>query len=609
MRIAGFAPIEDYAALADGRVVALIAKDGSVDWLSIPTMDGTSVFGALLDPERGGRFALRPVDRFEAERRYLPGSNVLETTFETASGRLRVTDALTLQDGGLLPWIELARRIECLRGSVRMRWSCEPRFDFGRVESRIARVRGAAVAHGGARDRLALLSWGAGEPELTTTAIAGECELSRGDSALLACICVDNEPIPLPTRPEVEGRVDGTVETWRRWVEGIEYDGPWREAVERSALALKSLTYAPSGAMAAAATTSLPETIGGDRNYDYRFAWIRDSSFSIDALGFLGLREQVHESLSWLLSATESTHPRMEPLYTLGGEVPAAETELPLAGYRGTGPVRQGNSASGQLQLGTYGDLLETVRLYAYHGNAIDELTATRIVEICDLLARTWHNEDSGFWELPDRRHYTISKLSDWGAFDRALALARDGHLRIDDATRARWQRAQEEIREFVETRCWSERKRAYTFHEDTDKLDAAVLLNARIGYVSPDDERMLSTIDAVRDELGAGGPLLYRFTDMRGREGAFVACSFWLVTALVRAGRPDEARRQMDAMLELANDVGLYAEEIDSDTHAFLGNFPQALSHLALITAAVTYNRVSESGKFPASAAEEVSR
>ena len=217
MRIAGFAPIEDYAALADGRVVALIAKDGSVDWLSIPTMDGTSVFGALLDPERGGRFALRPVDRFEAERRYLPGSNVLETTFETASGRLRVTDALTLQDGGLLPWIELARRIECLRGSVRMRWSCEPRFDFGRVESRIARVCGAAVAHGGARDRLALLSWGAGEPELTTTAIAGESELSRGDSALLACICVDNEPIPLPTRPEVEGRVDGTVETWRRW--------------------------------------------------------------------------------------------------------------------------------------------------------------------------------------------------------------------------------------------------------------------------------------------------------------------------------------------------------------------------------------------------------
>jgi GH15 family glucan-1,4-alpha-glucosidase len=298
----------------------------------------------------------------------------------------------------------------------------------------------------------------------------------------------------------------------------------------------------------------------------------------------------------------------MEPLYTLDAKVPKADRELPLAGWRGTRPVRRGNSASGQLQLGTYGDLLETIRLYCLHGNALDDETATRVVEICNLLVRTWRNEDSGFWELPDRRHYTISKLQAWGAFDRALGLVELGQLRVDDGTRARWQRAQEEIRAFVEEGCWSEARQSYVFHAGTDALDAAVLLNARIGFVPPDDPRFVSTIDAIREELGAGGPLLYRFSDMRGREGAFVACSFWLATALTRAGRLDEAREQLEETLALANDVGLFSEEIDPETHAFLGNVPQALSHLALIDAAAILHEVETSGPFPARAAGEVS-
>ncbi|HET8607167.1 MAG TPA: glycoside hydrolase family 15 protein [Gaiellaceae bacterium] len=608
MRVDGYAGIEDYAVLSDGRTIALVALDGSVDWLSVPTMDGTSVFGALLDAERGGSFWLRPQGEFEVSRRYVPHTNVLETTFAAAHGRLRVREALTLQDGGLVPWIELARAIECLEGSVRIRWECRPRFDFGRTECEIEERNGIVIARGG-RDYLALRAWDAGEPQHTAGTIAGETELGEGDTALLSCICVDDEPIPCPPREEVEQRLDGTCKAWRRWVARNEYDGPWKREVERSALALKALTYSPSGAMAAAATTSLPEIVGGERNYDYRFSWIRDSAFAIDALSRLGFREQVHESLSWLLAATEPTHPRMEPLYTLGGGVPRRQSELPLAGWRGTRPVRKGNSATGQLQPGTYGDLLETVRLYVHHGNLLDSGTATRIVEICNLLARTWRNEDSGFWELPDRRHYTISKLQAWGAFDRALGLVEDGEVEVDDETRTRWQRTQEQIRDFVETRCWSDARRSYTFHADADTLDASLLLNARIGFLDPAGERFGSTIDAIREELSAGGPLLYRFSELRGREGAFVACSFWLVTALVRAGRDGEAREQMDAMVELGNDVGLFSEQIDPETLTFRGNTPQALSHLALIDAATILHEVETSGPFSARAAEEVSR
>jgi len=459
---------------------------------------------------------------------------------------------------------------------------------------------------------MAVFSWDAGAPEWSTGSIGGAHTFREGDEGLLACVVVDDEPIPFPPRREVDERLDKTIESWHAWLQAHEYAGPWKHEVERSALALKTLTYSPSGAMAAAATTSLPEVLGGERNYDYRFSWIRDSAFAMDAFGRMGFREQVHQSLSWLLQATKPTHPRMQPLYALDAVVPKQQSELPLAGWRGTRPVQKGNSASGQLQLGTFGDLLETIRLYCFHGNALDDETATRVVEVCNLACELWRNEDSGFWELSQQRHYTASKMSVWGALDRALGLRELGQIAPGDADVRRWQSTQEEIREFVESRCWSEARQAYAFYAGSDELDCAVLLNARIGYADPSGERMVSTIDAIREHLtaeeGAGGPLLYRFSELRGYEGAFVACSFWLVTALTRAGRLDEAREQMDAMLELANDVGLYSEEIDPDTHAFRGNTPQALSHLALINAAHIFHEVESQGPFPARAAEEVS-
>jgi GH15 family glucan-1,4-alpha-glucosidase len=583
-RVDGFAPIGAYSAIGDGRTVALVALDGSIDFLSLPNLHAPTTFAALLDPERGGRFALAPEDEFEAERRYVERTNVLETVFRTASGSVRVTDALTLEDGVLLPWVEVARRVEGLEGSVRMRWSVEPRFDWGRAEPRIRMRRGTPVA-AGADVLVAVNAWDAGEPGVADGRIGSSFETSAGSRALLALAAVGAGPVPIPRRDEVERRIDGTCAGWRRWLDNWDYDGPWADAVARSALALRLLVHTPDGAIAAAPTTSLPERIGGDRNYDYRYAWVRDSAFTVDALIVLGLRPLVQEAFSWLLRAVAQTEPDLRPFYALDGTIPERLEELPLRGYRDSRPVRYGNAATSQLQLGSWGDLLETADLYVRDGNEFDDETGRRLANAVDRLCVIWRDEDSGIWELPDLRHYTISKLSCWTAFDRALALAEKGQLPGDHA--ARWREEREAVREFVETRCFSEARGSYSFYAGSEELDASVLRAARMGFADPAGERMAGTIAAVREELGAGGPLLYRYSGQAGEEGAFLACSFWLAEALARAGRVDEARATIEELLPLANDLGLYSEELDPETHELLGNFPQGLTHLALVTAA----------------------
>jgi GH15 family glucan-1,4-alpha-glucosidase len=336
--------------------------------------------------------------------------------------------------------------------------------------------------------------------------------------------------------------------------------------------------------MAAAPTTSLPEKIGGDRNWDYRFAWVRDSSFALDALLRIGRFELVHSSLRWLLDAVERTHPRLNVLYDLDGGVPDSCVELPLPGYRGARPVRAGNAASSQIQLGCYGDLLETVWLYVQDGNELGPEVAQRIAEVASFVCRIWVKYDSGIWELDDLQQYTTSKMGCWVALDRALKLAERGVIPNGDA--GAWRRERDRIRDFVEERCWSHTRRSYTFYAGTDGLDASVLLAARTGFADPKGERMAGTIEAIRREL-AEGPFVHRYTGAQEQEGAFLACSFWLVQALARAGRVDEATELMDQAVELSNDVGLFSEQIDPRSRELLGNFPQALSHLALIDAA----------------------
>jgi GH15 family glucan-1,4-alpha-glucosidase len=594
MRTEGYAPIRDYAVIGDGRTAALVAKDGSIDWLCLPDLDSPSVFGAALDAQRGGRFELAPEGAFSAEHAYEPETNILQTRFTTSEGVVLVTDAMLLPASGLAPMRELVRRVECLAGRVTMRWQVEPRFDYGRQTARISQRSGVPVATS-PRLALAFPSWNAGQPRCEAESVVGRFELAAGESALLVLAAAYEEPLVIPTRNEVDARLEATRDFWRAWSAGRGYEGPWRDAVLRSALALKLLVYAPSGAIAAAATASLPEDLGGERNWDYRFCWVRDAAFTLNALFHLGCPREAEAFFWWLLHASQLTHPRLDVLYRLNGGVDAPEETLGLSGYRGSRPVRIGNEALDQRQLDIYGDHMQTAWLYERAGGIIDADTGRRLAETADLVCRIWREADSGIWEVRSTpTHFTHSKMMCWVALDRAASLAEAG--RIPAGRVQHWRAEAASIREFVERECWSEKLGSYVRFAGGEELDASLLLAAVMGYDDPREHRLASTIEAIRGALG-NGPLLSRYTGedgLEGKEGAFVCCSFWLAEALARAGRLEDATQLIDELIRLANDVGLYAEEIDPDSRDFLGNVPQALVHLALISAATA---IAEAG------------
>jgi len=585
-RVDGYLPIEDYAAIGDGRTLALVGRDGAIDWMCLPELEAPSMFAALLDPAEGGQFTIAPAVPFTATRRYLEGTNVLETTFHTEQGSVQVLDALTFT-ATQASWRELVRRVSATAGRVPMRWRFRPRFGFG--------ARAASLEHHGpaliARDgqlQVGLRPWGCGEVEIEHGACGGSFELGAGEVALLAMFAVDGRPLPLPERSAVERRLQETISVWRSWVSHHHYDGPWRQAVERSLLAIRLLADGRSGAITAAGTSSLPETLDGKRNYDYRFCWIRDLCFTLDALLAIGMEELVQASVAWLLEATIHTHPRIDPVYTLGGEVVRSQDELGLSGYRHTPPVHVGNDAGSQLQLGGFGDFIETLAVYVDHGHVLDVATGQRLADIGDLLAHLWRNEDSGLWELSESAHYGSSKLGCWTAFDRLLGLVERGQVPARNARR--WQQEREAVEGFIERRLYSERKRSYLFKAGGEQLDCTMLLAGRRGFGTA--ERRLGTIDSIRRELHAEGPLFYRYSGMQDEENAFLACSFWMIEALAIEGRADEAAAMMDTAVGLANDVGLCSEELEPRSRAMRGNFPQALTHLALISAADAISR-----------------
>jgi GH15 family glucan-1,4-alpha-glucosidase len=581
-----YAPIRDYAAIGDGRTVALIERGGTIDWLCWPDLDSPSVFAAILDGERGGRFAFRPSTSFECERRYRDGSNLLETTFTTAAGRARVVDALTLAGTGLEPGRELVRRIEGISGEVEFELVLQPRFDYGQRQPRL-RVRdgwGHVFDRGSA---LALLVWPDAELAVQGGAIVGRLRVAASERAEVVLAGTHGEPLVFPSREEAGRRLELTDEYWRGWAETRSYDGRWRDAVLRSALALKLLVHAPTGAVAAAPTTSLPEQIGGERNWDYRFSWVRDSALTIDAFLTVGCAAEARSFFWWLLHASQISRPRLHVLYRLNGGTRAREQALPLAGYRGSTPVRIGNGALEQLQLDLYGNLLQAAWLFAQHGNRLDAETGKRLADTADYVCTIWRQEDAGIWEVrSEPLHFTQSKMMCWLALERALGLAERGD--IADRNARRWRDELARIGEFVEDRCWSAARRSYSRFPGTDELDASVLLALIFGY-GADSDRVASTVEAIRRELAAG-PFVRRYSGddgLAGREGAFLACSFWLVEALAMIGRREEAATMLDELVALANDVGLYAEEIDPASGEFLGNFPQGLSHIGLIRAA----------------------
>jgi GH15 family glucan-1,4-alpha-glucosidase len=591
----GYVPIADYAAIGDGRTVALVARDGSVDWLCLPDLDSPSVFAALLDADRGGRFALAPEIPADVGRRYLPDTNVLETTFTTGQGVVRVTDAMSLPSQDLGPTRELIRRVDCVVGRVPMRWHVMPAFGYAASPIRLERRGGIPVALGG-RDALAVCSWEAGEAQIDERAIFGRFEMEESESALIALCAAHQEPLVFPAREQVEARLQATTGYWRGWAAQRAYDGQWRDAVIRSALALKLLFHAPSGAIAAAATASLPEEIGGERNWDYRFCWIRDSAFTLEALLHLGCPGEAEAFFWWLLHASQLTHPRLQVLYRLDGGERARERTIELDGYRGSRPVRVGNDAAAQTQLDVYGDLLQTALIYAEAGGRVDRETGRRLAGIADLVCRIWRQPDSGIWEVrSEPLHFTHSKMMCWVALDRALRLCDTGH--VPSAHASTWRRDALAIREFIETRCWSHRLGSYTRHAGGEELDASVLLGVLLGYGAEDPGRLAATVNVLRRDLGRG-PLVHRYSGedgLRGAEGAFLCCSFWLADALARIGRLDEATELMQQLIAVANDVGLYAEELDPHTNELLGNIPQGLVHLALINAAVSIAKASD--------------
>jgi GH15 family glucan-1,4-alpha-glucosidase len=591
-RIDGYAPIADYAAIGDGRTVALVARDGSIDWLPLPDLDSPSVFGALLDAEGGGRLELRPEETFEATRRYLPGTNVLETTFTTTQGVVRVTDAMTLPTSGLAPYRELIRRVEGVAGRVSMRWRVEPRPGYGAVVRVEWRAGVPVVARGS--DAIGVIAWDAGDPAVRDGVIHGSFVAAEGNVAHIALAAAHQEPLVLPPRADIETRLAETGQAWRRWSDSRRYEGLWQDEVLRSGLALKLLVFAPSGAIAAAPTTSLPEVIGGERNWDYRFSWPRDSAFTLRALVALGCSPEADAFFSWLQHASQLTHPKVRVLYRLNGRQEADERSLALRGYRDSRPVRAGNGAAGQTQLDVYGEVIDAATEVARSTGRLDRDYAGRLAEIADHVCATWRHPDAGIWEVRSApAHFTQSKMMCAVALDRACALAEQGFLRGDAE---RWRRERDEITAFVESRCYSEEKRSYTRSADEDLLDASLLLGVIAGYDQAAAPRLVGTVDAIRREL-ARGPLVKRYVGEDGLpdgEGAFLACSFWLAEAYARQGRLDDASALMDELTGLANDVGLYAEEIDPETGDFLGNFPQGLSHLALINAAVAITEAS---------------
>jgi GH15 family glucan-1,4-alpha-glucosidase len=583
----GFVPLREYAAIGDGRTVALVARDGSIDWLPLPDLDSPSVFAAVLDPGKGGRFSLEPDAPYEATRRYAPDTNVLETTFTTSEGTVRVTDALLFHGPGLSPLRELVRVVEGLAGTVPIRWTVEPRFGYGATPARITARDGGAIASAGA-DAIAVRSFDAGPLDIGPDRISGRVDVAAGATAILAMSSSHAEPIVFPGRDELLTRLDATRDAWRRWSESIAYEGPFRDAVLRSGLALKLLVFAPSGAIAGAATTSLPEEIGGERNWDYRFSWIRDSAFTLGAFLSMGYPVEAEAYFWWLMSASQLTAPRLQVLYRLDGDPEAREQTLDLAGYRGSRPVRAGNAAVDQTQLDIYGALLECAWGFVHMGNRLDRDVAKRLARIADLVSSIWRQPDSGIWEVRSRpMHFTQSKMMCWVALDRAISLATERH--IPAGRLATWVRERDAIRSFVEERCWSDRLDSYVRAVGSEDLDAGLLHASLFGYADPTGPRMRGTIDAIDRQLRKGS-LVQRYSaedGVPGEEGAFLTCSFWFADALARTGRRDEAFAMMEKLVAMANDVGLYAEELDPDDGSFLGNVPQALPHLALIGAA----------------------
>lgn len=602
-------PIEDYAVIGDCRSAALISRSGSIDWLCLPRIDSPAIFSAILDMQRGGRFQIRPTVPFSTSRRYIGESNVLETTFTTETGVLQLVDAMPVASEEekrrqLWPDHQILRSIECLEGEVEIEISFDPRPDYARTVPKLVNRHqlGIICEHRGymlnLRSEIPLTI-------ATDQSRAGvRATLRSSERRYLSLSFNLEEPAIIPPLgEEARAKIDRSLRWWQNWISQARYDGPYRDAVIRSLLTLKLMTYAPSGAVVAAPSTSLPEQIGGVRNWDYRYCWLRDASLTLRALYDAGLYQEGEAFTSWLLHATRLTWPELQVLYDVFGETRLPEHEFDhLDGYRNSRPVRIGNDAENQLQLDIYGEVIDAAFRFTRYGGRLDRNTARMLVGLGKAVCRRWREPDEGIWEVRSgRRHHTYSKVMCWIGLDRLLRLHNERHVNVpvEQFTRER-----EEIRDAVETYGYNEHLQSYVSEFNGDRLDASLLLLDLYGYTDPGSPRMRSTYDRIREHLGRNG-LLYRYLDSEDGlppgEGAFGICSFWAVECQARQGDLDGAAASFEDLLSFGNDVGLFAEEIDPGTGMALGNFPQAFTHIGLLNAAQTLSgatgRDTESG------------
>ncbi|MFL5461570.1 MAG: glycoside hydrolase family 15 protein [Gemmatimonadales bacterium] len=599
--------IGDYAAIGDGRSLALVGRDVSIDWLCWPRFDSPSLFGRMLDPS-AGHWRIAPVAPFRTERRYIEDTNVLQTRFITEAGTVVLIDLMPVcsekeKEDLLLPEREVLRLIECEQGEVEIEWSFEPRPGYG---LRTPAVRQAGQLGLRAETGAGLVNLRTDLPlEFSSGGIAGgRARLSSGTTAHSSLTFAAEGPAVLPPLGErSHAALSRTVQWWQRWASTARYDGPCREAVIRSVLALKLMVFSPSGAVIAAPTTSLPERIGGPFNWDYRFCWLRDASLTVRALTGLGYMDEAHAFVNWLLHATRLTRPELRVLYDVYGNMPLDERTLDrLAGYRGSRPVRIGNLAVEQRQLDVYGEVIDAVTHFVQVGGSLDRETQRVLRGWGEYICRHWDEPDEGIWEpRTGRANHTHSRVLSWVALDRLLQLHAKDHVRW--APRAKFEDNREAIRRQVETRAWNPSLKSYVAEAEGDRVDATLLLLAWYGFESATSERMRQTYQRIRERLGAGDGLLYRYQRIKEPEkegdpvspgeGAFGICSFWAVEYLaLGGGSVDEARQLFERLCGYANDVGLFAEEIDPATGAALGNFPQAFTHVGLINAAISLAR-----------------
>ena len=586
--------IHDYAIIGDSRSAALVSRAGSIDWLCWPRFDSASLFGALLDAGGGGRFGVAPAGPFRADRWYAPQTNVLITRFSTDGGDALLTDFMPAQDERLRrrtmrPESELLRIVECTRGELELDVCFEPRPDYARERCGVE-ARGALGFQMPCRAGLLALQTRA-RLQPTGTGARGRVRLRAGERIDFALTLATRDPAVFrPLGDSTRIALEETLRFWREWSGRTTYEGPFREAVVRSALVLKLLSYAPSGAILAAPTTSLPERPGGDLNWDYRYCWLRDASLTARALFGLGHHEEAEAFVSWLLNATSRSWPELHVLYDVHGRKGPREQELPhLSGYGGARPVRIGNAAADQLQLDLYGEVVGATTYLLRSGGSLERSTQKALVDLGKLVCERWREPDQGIWEVRgERRHFTHSRVLCWATLDCLLDMHERNHLRAPVELFAR---ERQRIREEVERAGYSESFHSYTRTLGGGDIDASLLLLPWYGYTDAAAPRMKGTFARIRRDLYAGEGLYRRYHGRWTRgEGAFGICSFWAVEYLAMGGgSPAEAESAMRALLRHANDVGLYGEEILPETGAALGNFPQAYTHVGLINAALT--------------------